>query len=198
MDFIDEKKAEKPCQENLLFVDIQGFKTYRERFMCKEFCMVSIADEDDDWYHALIKAPYPYRKMSAFYKKQAKWLYKHCHGLEYGCGDVHLLSVIEDTYTKLMDKVVIVKGQEKVKWLKHMFRNCGEIKCLNFDDLYLGDEEVCLENMKAENICNYHLNKNLKRFIKRCKENLDLPNFQCAVSTALKMREAVKKSNFSY
>lgn len=190
------EEEETPCQDNLGFVDVQGFKTYRERFICKEFCLVTMNDDDDDnCYHAIIKSPYAFEKVPSFYKRQAKWLTKHFHGLSYDCGNVHVISVIQDVYAKLMNKVVIVKGVEKVKWVKHMFRNCGEIECLNFDDLYLDNN---IEKIQTKNICDYHLDRNLVSFIGRCKGKRDCIEFQCAISIAYKMKEAVKKSNFTY
>lgn len=186
---------ERMCKNNFVFVDIQGFKTYGERFICKELCFVS-EEDDDDFYHAIIKSPYPFEKVPSFYKRQAKWLIKFVHGLTYDCGDVHLIQVIQDTYAKLMNKIIIVKGTEKISWMKHIYRNCGEIQCLNFEDL---DLDTNLEKLNS-NMCQYHLTKmfsnlNLNEPTKRIRA---WPEYLCAKTIAYKMKEAVKISDFTY
>lgn len=197
-DFSEKEKDDEFIQNNFVFVDIQGFKTYCERFICKEFCLVS--DDKDDFYHAIVKSPYAFEKVPSFYKRQVKWLTKHIHGLTYNCGDVHMIPVIQDTYAKLMKKIVIVKGVEKVKWIKHIYRNCGEIDCINFEDL---DVDTNLEKIHS-NMCDYHLRKtfsnlNLNESEKHRKRIAHgWPEYRCAKTIVHKMKEAVKKSNFSY
>lgn len=105
MDFDEQEEISR----NFVFIDVQGFKTYRERFICKEICVVS----DDDFYHAIVQSPYPFEKLSSNHKQQAKWLTEHFHGISYDCGNVHMISVIQDVYPKLMKKTVVVKGSEK-------------------------------------------------------------------------------------
>lgn len=187
MDFEEEKTV----YENLVFVDVQGFKTYRERFICKEFCLIS----DDDFYHAIIESPYAFKKMPMFYQRQAKWLTKHFHGLTYDCGDVHMIQVIQKAYPKMMGKVVVVKGVEKVIWIKYMFRNCGEIECINFEDLDLDEN---LKNIYTS-MCEYHLNTSFTKINSTQSDSHEKncqtwPEYHCAEATALKLKVAVDKS----
>lgn len=190
MDFDEQERITK----NFVFVDIQGFKTYRERFICKEICLVS----DNDFYHAIIKSPYPFEKLSSSHKRQANWLTKHFHGLTYDCGNVHIIEVIQDIYPKLMRKTVVVKGVEKVKWIKYMFRTCGEIECLNFEDLDL-DLDDNFKNF-CPFMCDYHLEETFAN-LKICdhrESKRPWSNYHCAKAHAFKIENAVKKSNYLY
>lgn len=105
--------------ENLVFADVQGFKSHYNRFICKEFCLVS----GNDIYHNVIKSPYTFEKLSPYYRKQARWLTKHLHGFRFDSGGIHMIEVLENTYTKLLGKTVVVKGDEKVDWLKYIWAN---------------------------------------------------------------------------
>lgn len=190
MDFEEQERISR----NFVFVDVQGFKSYRDRFICKEICLVS----DEDFYHAIIYPPYPFEKMPAHYKRQAKWLYKQFHGLTYDCGYVHMIQVIQDVYPKLMKKTVVVKGAEKVKWIKHIFRNCGEIECLNFDDLDLELDEKC----KTFNplMCDYHLDRTIATLRIGDDHGKSQPRikFHCAKAQAFMIEDAMKKSSLMY
>lgn len=47
----------------------------------------------------------------------------------------------------------MVKGMEKVKWIKHMFRINGEIECINIEDL---EFDMRLKQTVPYEICEYH------------------------------------------
>lgn len=192
MDFNEQEEITK----KFVFVDIQGFKSYRDRFICKEICLVS----DEDFYHAIIKSTIPFEKLSSSHKRQANWLTKHFHGLTYDCGNVHMIQAIQDVYPMLMKKTVVVKGTEKIKWMKHIFRNCGEIECLNFEDL---DLDLSLDDT-SKNICpfmcDYHLEKTFAN-MHICRTREEKPprsKYHCAKAHAFEIEYAVKKSNYTY
>lgn len=152
---------------NYIFVDIQGFKTYRNQFICKEFCLI----DNDYIYHALVKSPYSFNKVPAYYKRQAYWLTNFYHGLMYEAGDTNIIEVKQNVYDRLQSKKVAVKGAEKIKWLQFMFRDCCEIECVNFDDLdYDHDVKMSVLNK----VCNFH--------------DVKLQSPECSLKNVLNMR----------
>lgn len=166
---VDEEEE----QTNLVFVDIQGFRSQKPTFITKEFCLVS----GDDVYHAIIKSPHRFGKLLGHFKNQANYNTRYIHGLTWECGDVHLIDFLQTAYMKTLGKLIVVKGDQKVKWLKYLFRNCGEIDCVNMEDWgYCKSVHV---NKKMHEICDYH-NSNYSS------------KWRCAKENALKLQEIVK------
>lgn len=139
------------------FIDLQGFRTkscYKHnyiRFICKEFCMI----HGDIKFHAIVKSPYSFNKVPSYYRGQILWLARNYHGLTYNCGDTPIHEVVKNTYEQIKDKIVLVKGSEKILWLQYIYRRCGPINCKNIEDMdfdmSLGGG--CVEN---EDMCEYH------------------------------------------
>lgn len=161
-----------------IFVDIQGFKTYRNHFICKEFCII----DTEYTFHTLVKSPYTFNKMLPHYKRQAFWLTNFFHGLKYESGDTSIIEVKEKLYKRLGDRKIAVKGSEKIEWLQTMFRDCCEIECVNFDDL---DYDPILQSHVSHKICNYHNDINLK-----------FP--QCALANTLSMQAIATENRKKY
>lgn len=175
---MDYSKTEMKCSECIepknedkqwVFVDLQGFKVNKNRFMCKEFCLVN----GDEIFHAIVKSWYPYRKLLSHYTRQVDWLTDKFHGLTYDCGDIHIDEMTNIVYPKLMDKIVIVKGAEKVKWMRYIFRKHGDISCGNIEDLNF---DMCIDSKEEYAVCNYH---NARYGWSKC---------QCAMSKALRLQ----------
>lgn len=177
MDFSDSSEENSLLDYNYIFVDLQGFKTYRNRFICKEFCLI----DNEYTFHTLIKSPYIFNKIPAHYKRQAYWLTNFHHGLLYESGDCNIIEVIEKLYTRFQNRKVAVKGSEKIKWLQYMFRNCCEIECVNFDDL---DYDHSLERLKSQKICKFHA------------DNLIQP--VCALRNVLLMQDISNNNRIKY
>lgn len=137
--------------ENYVFVDVQGFKTHNNRFICKEFCLI----DGNDIFHALIKSPYKFERLSSLYRRQAQWLTRNYHGLSFDSGDMHIIEMKQKVFPKVCNKTILVKGDEKVNWLHYMFRDCGEINCANVGDLSLdynfkfNSNDVCENHRKS-------------------------------------------------
>ncbi|RYX87318.1 hypothetical protein EON73_01635 [bacterium] len=167
---IDETKAET---QDFVFVDVQGFVARKNHLICKEFCLVS----DDDKFHAIVKSPYRFGRLPEYYRRQAEWLTRFHHGLAYDSGDFDLIDLLQTVYPKLIGKKIIVKGAQKIDWLKYMFRNCGEIDCVNIEDM--GYCKSLHENVNVHDFCDYH---HCKRWRK----------WHCAMENALKLQEIVK------
>lgn len=169
---IDEKEE----SSDLVFVDIQGFRDSKGRFICKEFCLVS----GDDVHHAIIKSPFRFAKLPGYYKNQAFYNTRYVHGLTWECGDVHLIDFLQIVYMKIMGKIVVVKGDQKVRWLKYLFRNCGEIECANMEDW--GYCKSIHKSIQVHENCDYHFNITSQNW-----------KLRCAKENALQLQEIVTK-----
>lgn len=155
-DFSDSDYEENSLLDyNYIFVDIQGFKTYRNRFICKEISVI----DNDFIFHTLIKSPYDFNKIPAYYKRQAFWLTNFLHGLNYESGDINIIAVKEKLYKRLQERKIAVKSSEKIKWLKFMFHDCCVIDCVNFDDLDY--DHIVDQKYIPHRICDFHNDINL-------------------------------------
>lgn len=166
----------KSC-ENCVYVDVQGFKTSRNRFMCKEFCLV----DGDFIYHALVKSPFPFKKMVKYYQKQANWLTDNHHKIRYYDGDIHIHDMRKDVLPRLQNKTIIVKGSEKVSWVQQIFENYDGINCMNIEDF--ADFEPFERNSQSFDLCYYH------------SYVFTSAGGPCAKSTALMIQDSVLKKS---
>lgn len=157
--------------EEWVFVDLQGYKISYSRFMCKEFCLINGQEK----FHAIVKSWYPYNKIMSLYKRQIEWLSKNFHKLDYNCGDLDINELTKLVYPKLLGKVVIVKGADKIKWMKYIFRKYGDISCRNIEDLSYEMSDQWNGNNYA--LCEYH---NALYGWSKC---------HCAMSNALKIQD---------
>lgn len=141
--------------ENYVFADVQGFKLSKNRFICKEFCLL----DGNDTYYAIIKSPFKYEKLSSHYRRQADWLTKNHHGLLFDCGSMNIVEMKQNVFPKVWNKTFLVKGQEKVTWMRYIFRDCGEINCMNVEDLNFD------RNFKPDSndICENHIECSSKK-----------------------------------
>lgn len=171
MDWTDEAEQTK----DLIFVDLQGFVNRKNCFICKEFCAVSA----DERFHAIVKSSYRFERMSEFYRRQANWLTRYFHGLTNDCGDIDLINLLQTVYPKMVGKKIIVKGDQKIDWLKYMFRNCGEIDCVNIENI--GFCRSLHDSLNNHEFCDYHRSKSWRKW-------------HCAMENALKLQEIVKNN----
>lgn len=175
IDISDIDVSIEKSRHDFVFIDLQGFKHYRGRFMCKEFCLV----DEDYMYHAIVRANYHFHKMIPRYQRQVNWLIKNYHGLTFYCGDTYIDDLREKVFPKIQNKKILVKGDEKVKWLQYIFRHYGTIDCSNIENL---DFDLTLRNADPYENCDYHT------------ELFGHDECPCAMSNALKLQDIVLKN----
>lgn len=155
---------------NFVFVDIQGFLARNNQFICKEFCFI----DGDFKFHALVKSPYSFNKLPVKNQETAQWLTKNFHGLDYNSGKMHMIELIQEMFPKFNNKIAVVRGSQKIKWLKHMFRTCGEVECINIQEQGF---DMDLYYNQSEKPCMFH------------RESKKRDSFHCAVKSAEKLKE---------
>lgn len=118
-----------------VFVDLQGFRDYKKSFIVKEFAIAT--NEFTQTY--LVKPPYPFSTLTDDEKKQVRWLEKY-RGIYWREGFVDY-NEFQRLAKPLLERFnVVVKGFEKLKWIKELSPNCevidvGEQGCPNLASL---------------------------------------------------------------
>lgn len=153
---------------DFVIVDLQGFRTIRNRFIVKEFCLL----DGDYKFHALVKSPFSFKQLPSYYQRIANWLTKNFHGLTFDCGDINVNELINSTYPHLEGKKILVKGAQKIQWLQYLFRKCGEIDCVNVEDFGFNTIDI---TDQYYDVCYYHNNL------------YGWSDCHCALSNALKL-----------
>lgn len=159
-----------------VYVDIQGFKKPKNRLICKEFCLL---DDNGFKFHALVKPSTSFKVLPYYYKRQAIWLMKMHHKIDYDFGDIDPFDLRDQMFPKMQNKIVLVKGLDKIKWLKYMFRRHGEIECLDINSL---DFDTTLKQADPYEICEYH------------NQVFGWSEGPCAMSTALLVQDLTHKN----
>lgn len=105
-------------ESKIVFADVQGFKSSKDKFVIKEICILN----QDFEIHEIIRRPYPLNHLSFSYKKQVKWLLNNHHGISWNEGNTSLSKLKKEvkSITNEVD-IVLVKGFEKVHWIGNIF-----------------------------------------------------------------------------
>lgn len=128
---------------NCIVVDLQGFKDCLNNFIVKEFALAT----KEHTQVFLIKPPYLYSNLSLEEKRQVSWLERE-RGIYWSEGFIDYREFKRTIIPFLENSNVLVKGFEKIKWVKELCVNCsvediGERGCPNFLSLY---NEYCQDN----------------------------------------------------
>lgn len=134
-----------------IFVDLQGFKNSKNEFIVKELAIAT-----SDWTQVfVIKPPYAYSTLTIEEKKQVHWLERN-RGILWSEGFIDYREFKRLIPFYLENKNIIVKGCDKVKWVKELCENCdivdvGEKGCPNLTTLqekYKNHELNCVIHKK--------------------------------------------------
>lgn len=157
-----------------VFADVQSFKRDRNVFVVKEFCLIS----DNVEFHEIVKSPCQYSELDWCYRRQANYVTDKHHGLKFDAGNITLDELIERTLDYVTDKIVLVKGVEKVWWLNQIYGDYIDLNCVNIEN-----EDCFVRKMtnygEILKICPHHL---------RFKQYYDC---RCALSIARSLHDFV-------
>lgn len=139
---------------DILFVDLQGFKTDKNEFIVKEFAYSTLGYTQC----FLIKPPFTFSYLTESEKRQTRYLEKYL-GFSWCQGYVDYRNFKKLIVNHLKDKTIFVKGKEKIQWVKNLCEECtvvdlGEQNVPNLDELY---KKYCL--FEGIYNCVYHKKK---------------------------------------
>lgn len=138
-------------QNDIVFIDMQGFKTYRNKFIVKEFCLI----HGNFYFHEIIKSPIDYHHWGDVYKCMSRWATLNHHGLDFQSGDMTVYKLIQSTLNHVKDKTIVVKGAEKKEWVKNLYENFHQVRCENIED-WSGFDFSYKTNQDISKICHFH------------------------------------------
>lgn len=109
-------------KQNYLFVDVQGFKDCKNNFILKELALAT----QEYTQVFLIKPPHAYCNLTREEKTRVNWIEKK-KGIFWKDGYIDYREFRRVIIQYLENKNIIVKGAEKVKWVKELCSNCDVI-----------------------------------------------------------------------
>lgn len=134
-----------------LLVDLQGFKSFKNEFIIKEFAFST----NEYTQVFLIKPPYKFSSLSDSEKRHVRWIEKN-KGILWCEGYIDYREFRRMIHNYLVGKIIFVKGFEKIKWVNDLCIHCsvidlGEKHIPNLQSLY---EKYGTENEPYN--CVYH------------------------------------------
>nr|AGQ20249.1 AsIV-cont00163-ORF1 [Apophua simplicipes ichnovirus] len=76
-------------------VDVQGFKQSGDRFVLKEFAMVTIDVETVKHLEFVVKPPYPFEYLLKEHRAANLWLTRNVHGISWDSGTISYFDQVE-------------------------------------------------------------------------------------------------------
>lgn len=162
---------------NTYIIDVQGFKDKENNFILKELALA--ADNFTQVY--LIKPPFPYSKLTDKDRRQVRWVGKN-YGITWSEGMIGYTEFKSIVQFYFKNKAILVKGSEKVKWVKELCSDCdvtdiGEMGCPNFEELY----KMVTDDGKQNYYCIQHFKrcalKNvicIRHWYKKCNKIINI------------------------
>lgn len=107
----------KKLNDCYAFADLQGFKDNANKFIVKEIAIITSAAT----FHKIVKtSPFIFSNLDEVHRKQARWLTRRHHGLEWSQGSITFRKLRKKLNEILNGKIFYVKGCEKIQWLQEI------------------------------------------------------------------------------
>lgn len=131
-----------------LVVDIQCFKRENNKFIVKELA----AYNGEQLFHCVFRPPFALSTLSPDLQKQAQWLTKNHHCIEWTSGSIphYMFSKVIEDMTKHVDRIY-VKGREKATYLQQFISQ--PIIELDEEPAISQGSPKCLYHTKSHCIC---------------------------------------------
>lgn len=112
-------------------VDLQGFKDDSNNFIVKELGVLT----KNIKFHDIIKSSDDFNVLSSTAKKSIEWLSSFHHGLQWDDGYISVDELRKTLEPILQNKIIYVKGKEKMRWLQNIMFNSNNLLMVNMEDL---------------------------------------------------------------
>lgn len=145
---------------NFAIIDLQGFKRAHSIFVPKEICVYTA----NEYSHFVIKSPHPFSCLKVEEKRQAAWLSRNYHGLRWDEGHLELDDTARKIAALLANKIIIVKGAEKIRWV-HEITNNFNLHCINIESYGC---ELKFNTKTSDEPCYVHKQKEKVKTLYHC------------------------------
>lgn len=141
--------------------DVQGFKDGENNFIIKE---LALAAEEFTIVFS-IKPPFPYSRLSDKERRQVSWI-ENKYGFSWSDGYIDYREFKRVIIPYLENKKILVKGLEKVRWIKELCSNCfvtdiDEKECPNLSVMY----KIFFDDRSKNNCLSYTKHYSLNNVI---------------------------------
>lgn len=103
-------------------VDLQGFKNDSNDFIVKEVSVIT----KNLRFNEIIKPLCEFENLSVAAQTAANWLTFNYHGFKWNDGYITVSELVKTIDPILKDKIIFVKGEEKVRWLQTLMDSAGK------------------------------------------------------------------------
>lgn len=163
------------------FIDLQGFKDNFNRFIVKEFVVLT----KNLKFHDIIKSPKNVT-LDEEHQQQAKWLIEEYHGIYWESGYIHFTELRNTIQPILHNKIIYVKGHEKIKWIQSILNIKKDINDSDYTIVDL-DAIGCKLNINK-------INSNIQDKFHVCKKHTAMrnkknPKIHCAMKNVMILRD---------
>lgn len=176
---IDQDKTCPTFQSNvndLVFMDVQGFKAMNGKFICKEICGIF----GDQVFHSFVKSPYNFNQLKGdYFKRNAEYMTKRIHKIKFDYGYVHKTEIVQALHGLLMDKKIVVLNDQKARMITYWFRKYASFDCVIFENM---GHDVSLRSQQPYAVCDYHI------------EVFGWEEGHCALTIATKMKDITERN----
>lgn len=179
----DSDSNDNHCNiNNIVCVDLLGFKAGLGKFICKEFCLVSA---EKICFHTFVKSSINFKKLSGYHKRHVEFDTKYRHGIPFdekkSLSTITVSELITEVLPKLSNKIILVHSEQKADWFKYIFRHHSKaihaVMTLN----EINNDEFP-KKTPTFRICEYH------------NKIYGWGTGPCALSTVLQLRYFAKKN----
>lgn len=151
-------------------IDIQGFKGPGQTFILKEIAVIT---EENMLQHFILKPPYIFNNLPPELKKQALWLHQYHHGFSWDDGYTSMEDITKICVHIFQNKIIYVKGDQKIKWLNQLFRLNMNNTIYNLEDFGCPRMEHLRKIFIDVPRCILHSGKCAKQNVFLCKRFMD-------------------------
>lgn len=117
------------CSEgDEVFVDLQGFETFNNKFVCKELSVL----HSGIIRHFFLRSPYEFKKLDQSLKLLAFYAIR-THGIHFNSGGEPIVAVIQNLYKLFENRNIYVRNDIVRNWVDSKFGKYCEFKCTSMD-----------------------------------------------------------------
>lgn len=171
-------------------IDMQGFKDDSNNFIVKELSFLT----KNIKFSEIIKSPHAFDCLSSRSQNIANWLIQNYHGLAWNDGYITVAELRKTILPILRNKILYVKGEEKVEWIRSILDEKNEENLLIVNIEIIGCDFTLHNDVISDNSSDFP--ESVEIFEKRqesqicCSKHKAKPRtFNCALRNVVKLKK---------